>query len=317
MDSPAAGRQGFVPVSDTPAVKFSTMFSMVDPSFYVPLARAAEEAGFSSVGLADSICYPKESSSTYPYNPDGTREFLENKPFVEPLVCAAAMGAATAAIRFHTAVLKLPIRNPVIFAKEVTSVAAITGGRFDLGVGISPWPDDYEVCQVPWEGRGRRFEECIEVVAKLSSGKYVEHHGEFYRFQAVKMNPPARIPVLIGGHNDKSLDRAARLGDGWLPAGMSLEQMESALAKIRESRRRYGRDHRPFAVHAICMESFTADGVKRLADLGVTHAVGGFSGFNPYGLEPDTETLQVKVDALNRYAEQVISRTEDVEPAPI
>lgn len=293
-------------------MRFSTMYSMIDPSYYGPLAQAAEEAGFHSIGLADSICYPRESDSTYPYNADGTREFLENKPFIEPLVCAAAMGAVTKKLRFHTAVLKLPIRNPVIFAKEVTSVAAITGGRFDLGVGISPWPDDYEVCGVPWEGRGRRFEECIEIVTKLSSGEYVEHHGEFYDFRSIRLNPGAPVPILIGGHSQRSLERAARLGDGWLPAGMSTEDLGIAMANLRELRKRYERDHLPFSVHAISMDAFTADGVRSLADLGVTHAVGGFSSFNPYGHEADTETLQQKIDALNRYADQVISPLADI-----
>ena len=293
------------------------MYSMIEPSFYGPLAQAAEAAGYSSIGLADSICYPRESESTYPYNFDGTREFLENKPFIEPLICAAAMGAVTSTIRFHTAVLKLPIRNPVIFAKEVTSVAAITNGRFDLGVGISPWEDDYEVTGVPWAGRGRRFEECIEVVTKLSGGDYAEHHGEFFDFRAVKLNPGARVPILIGGHSDKSLDRAARLGDGWLPAGMSIDELAAAMRRLTELRRRYGRDHLPFAVHAICAEAFSADGVARLAELGVTHAVGGFSSFNPYGTEPDREPLQAKIDALHRYAERVMARTADLEPAPI
>jgi probable F420-dependent oxidoreductase len=288
------------------------MYSMIDPSFYVPLAQACEQAGFHSMGLADSICYPKESDSTYPYNFDGTREFLENKPFIEPLICAAAMGSATTTLRFHTAVLKLPIRNPVIFAKEVTSLAVMLGGRFDLGVGISPWPDDYEVCGVGWAGRGRRFDECIEIIAKLSSGDYVEHHGEFYDFRPIKLSPGANIPILIGGHSDKSLDRAARFADGWLPAGMSREELTDAMARLTELRKKYQRDHLPFAVHAIGMDAFSADGVRYLAEIGVTHAVGGFSSFNPYGIEADHETLQEKIDALNRYADRVISRVSDL-----
>ena len=293
------------------------MFSMIDPSFYAPLAQACEEFGFAGIGLADSICYPEESTSTYPYNFDGTREFLENKVFIEPLICTAAMAAVTKTLRFYTVVVKLPIRNPVIYAKEVTSLAAITGGRFDLGVGISPWEDDYEVTQVPWAGRGRRFEECIEVIRKLSTGEFVEHHGEFYDFRSIKLNPGANIPILIGGHNDKSLERAARLGDGWLPAGMSREHMAASIKTISELRKKYERDHLPFAIYALGVDSFSAEGVEHLAAMGVTHAVGGFSSFNPYGIEADTESLQAKIDALHKYAEDVISATKDLEPAPI
>jgi probable F420-dependent oxidoreductase len=288
------------------------MVSMVNPSYYVPLARAAEEAGFHSMGLADSICYPKHSDSTYPYTPDGSREFLENKPFIEPLICTAAMGAATSTLRFHTGVLKLPIRNPVIFAKEATSLAALTGGRFDLGVGISPWPDDYAACGVPWARRGRRFEECIEIITRLATGDYVEHHGEFYDFRAIKLNPGAELPILIGGHSGRSLERAARLGDGWLPAGMDHEELATAMARLTELRKRYQRDHLPFAVHAICLEALSADGVRRLADLGVTHAVGGFGSFNPYGMAADTESLQEKIDALHRYADRVIAQVPEL-----
>jgi probable F420-dependent oxidoreductase len=293
------------------------MYSMIDPSYYCPLAQAAEEFGFAGIGLADSICYPEESTSTYPYNFDGTREFLENKVFIEPLICTAAMAAVTQTLRFYTVVIKLPIRNPVIFAKEVTSVAAITGGRFDLGVGISPWEDDYEVTQVPWAGRGRRFEECIEVIQKLSTGEFVEHHGEFYDFRSIKLNPGARVPILIGGHNEKSLERAARLGDGWLPAGMSRDHLAASIKTISELRKKYERDHLPFDIYALGTDSFTADGVRHLADMGVTHAVGGFSSFNPYGVEADREPLQAKIDALHRYADEVISVTKDLEPAPL
>src|SRR5437870_7170599 len=123
---------------------------MTDHSYYAPLAQAAEEAGYDSMVIPDSICYPAESDATYPYNPDGTREFLEDKPFIEPFSLIPALGAVTERIRFTTFVVKLPIRHPVLVAKQAGSVAVLTGGRLVFGVGTSPWPEDYEVTGVPW-----------------------------------------------------------------------------------------------------------------------------------------------------------------------
>ncbi|MGI8493185.1 MAG: LLM class flavin-dependent oxidoreductase, partial [Acidimicrobiales bacterium] len=217
-------------------MKFTTMIAMVDPGYYAPLAGAAEAAGYDSIGLADSICYPQHSNSSYPYTADGSREFLENKPFIEPLIAAAVMGAATERIRFYTAVLKLPVRQPVVFAKSLASLEAVIGGRFDLGVGTSPWPDDYAVCGVPWKGRGRRFEECIAIVRGLCAGGYFEFHGEAYDFDPIKLLPAAAEPlqVLIGGHSDASLDRAARLGDGWIPAGLGADELGEMVNRLFE-----------------------------------------------------------------------------------
>ncbi|AQA21802.1 luciferase-like monooxygenase family protein [Rhodococcus sp. MTM3W5.2] len=91
-------------------MRFTYAEAMTDPAFYVPLAQAAEEAGYHGMSIADSLCYPKESDSVYPYTPDGSREFLENKAFVEAFVLATALGMATTTLRFTTFVLKLPIR---------------------------------------------------------------------------------------------------------------------------------------------------------------------------------------------------------------
>ena len=104
--------------------------------------------------VPDSICYPLESDSTYPFSPDHTREFLDDKPFIEPFSLIPAMGAVTERIRFITFVLKLPMRHPLLVAKQATSVAVMTDNRLALGVGTSPWPEDYELCDIPWEGRG-------------------------------------------------------------------------------------------------------------------------------------------------------------------
>ena len=277
---------------------------------YPVLARAAEEAGFDSIAVPDSIAYPQHSSSKYPYNPDGTREFLENKPFIEPMTAIAAMGVATERIEFHTFVLKMPMRHPVVLAKEATSVAVLTDNRLILGVGSSPWPDDYEILGLPWERRGRRFDECIDIVSGLSAGGYFGYEGEFYDFPPIKLNPiPTRpIPILIGGHSDANLRRAARRCDGWMAAGGSPEDLTGWITRIQELRRECGRDTEPFDIYATSFDSFSPDGVKRLEDLGVTHTSGGFGRFNPYGEEADPETLQEKIDNVRRYADDVIAK---------
>jgi probable F420-dependent oxidoreductase len=291
-------------------MRFTASVAMVDPSFYAPLARAAEDAGYDGVSVPDSICYPRESDSRYPYAPDGSREFLENKPFIEPMVAVATMAAVTESIRFYTNVLKLPLRNPVVFAKEVASLAVIAGNRFRLGVGTSPWPDDYEIIGLPWAGRGRRCEECIEILRGLVGGGYFEYHGEFYEFPPVKLNPAPTEPVkvLVGGHSDSLIDRAARLGDGWMAAGMASEQLASVIDRLHRLREGHGRADEPFEIHATTPDSFTAEGVRRLADMGVTDTGGGFGRFSGYQREPDTETLGEKVDALRRYADEVIAK---------
>ncbi len=170
-------------------VRFSYAESMVDPTYYLPLAQAAEEAGYDGMVVPDSICYPLESDSTYPFSPDHSREFLDDKPFIEPFSLIPAMGALTERLRFITFVLKLPMRHPLLVAKQATSVAVLTGNRLALGVGTSPWPEDYELCGVPWEGRGRRMDEAVDIVRGLSAGGYFEYHGEVYDLPPVKISP--------------------------------------------------------------------------------------------------------------------------------
>jgi len=291
-------------------MRFSYAESMTDPSFYLPLARAAEEAGFDSFVVPDSICYPQESDSTYPYTPDGNREFLEDKPFIEPFSLIPAMGAVTERLRFTTFVVKLPIRNPVLVAKQAASVAVITGNRFGFGVGLSPWPEDYIACGQPWERRGKRMDEQIEIIQQLAAGGFVEYHGEFYDLPAVKIcpTPTEKLPILIGGHADAALKRAARLCDGWMHAGSEGDRLPEMIARLEELRREYGRESEPFEIHVISMDGYSADGCKRLEELGVTDVIIGFR--NAYQMEQDTETLQQKVDAMKWFADSVISEVK-------
>ena len=289
-------------------MRFSYAESMIDPSFYAPLARAAEQAGYHSMVVPDSICYPAAADSIYPFNPDGTREFLEDKPFLEPFSLIPALGAVTEHIRFVTFVLKLPVRNPVLVAKQATSTAVLTGNRLVLGVGTSPWREDYEVLGVPWGKRGQRMDECLAVLRGLSAGGYFEFHGELYDVPAIKITPiPTQpVPILIGGHGEAALRRAARTGDGWMHGGGDPAALPGMLTRLRELRAAEGTADRPFEVHVISMDAYTPDGIHRLEEQGVTDVIVGFRW--PYHVGQDTEALQPKLDKLLRYADEVITK---------
>jgi len=283
---------------------------MTDPAFYPALARAAEEAGYDSMIVPDSICYPEHAQSVYPFNPDGSREFLEDKPFIEPFALIPALGAVTSRLRFTTFVLKLPVRDPVLTAKQATSVAVLTGGRLVLGVGVSPWREDYEVLGIPWAGRGRRMDEEIAILRGLAAGGYFEYHGQVFDLPPVKIAPvPAEpIPVLIGGHSDAALRRAARSGDGWMHGGGDPADLPGLLDKLARFRREEGTEGRPFEIHVISADAYTPDGVRRLEDQGVTDLIVGFRW--PYVTGPDTEPLDTKLTHLRRYADTIITKTQ-------
>jgi probable F420-dependent oxidoreductase len=287
-------------------MRFSLAESMCDPSQYVPLVQAAEAAGYTSFTIPDSICYPEVSDSQYPYTPDGSREFLDGKPFIEPMILAASLAAATERMRFTTFVVKLPVRQPVLVAKQAMSVAVMSDNRFGFGVGISPWPEDFAVTGIPMEGRGKRLDEMIEIVRGLETGEFFEYHGEFFDFQSIRMNPAPteRIPILVGGHAERALRRAARLGDGWMHAGGDHETLVGLLNRLSELRAEYGRENDPFEIHVISMDGFSVDGMKRLEDLGVTDAIVGFRS----AYEPDDTPLENKLRALNDFAETVIAK---------
>ena len=291
-------------------MRFSYAESMTDPSYYVPLAEAAEDAGYDSFVLPDSICYPRDSDTTYPFNPDGTREFLDDKPFLEPFALACALGVRTSTIRFVTFVVKLPIRHPVLVAKQASTAAVMTDNRFLLGVGTSPWPEDYAILGVPWERRGKRMDEELDVIRGLTTGGYFEYHGEIFDIPAVKMTPvpTAPIPILVGGHGEAALRRAARVGDGWMHGGGDPALLPGLLARLAELRAEAGRQDDDFAVYVISMDAYDIDGVRRLGDQGVTDVVVGFRW--PYTVGPDTEPLQGKVDNLRRFADTVIDKAK-------
>jgi probable F420-dependent oxidoreductase len=287
-------------------VRFTFAEAMTDPTYYLPLAKAAEAAGYHAMTIPDSVAYPFESDSKYPYTPDGSREFLDGKSFIEAFVMASALCAVTTTLKFNFFVLKLPIRPPALVAKQAGSLNALFDNRLGLGVGTSPWPEDYELMGVPFAKRGKRMDECIEIIKGLTSGEYFEFHGEFYDIPKTKMTPaPSKpIPILIGGHAEAALRRAARC-DGWMHGGGKPAELDRLIKRLNEIREEEGRTG-AFEIHVISADAFTLDGIKRLEDKGVTDVIVGFR--IPYIMGPDTQPLDAKIRNLEKFAENVMAK---------
>ncbi|RDH79704.1 TIGR03619 family F420-dependent LLM class oxidoreductase [Mycolicibacterium moriokaense] len=288
-----------------------TFTDVMTSSDYLPqLALAAEAAGYDGFTIPDSIGYPEHSDAVYPYTADGDRSFLEGKEFIEPFVLAASLGAITQRIRFNTFVVKFPVRSPVLVAKQAFSVAALTRNRLGLGVGIgtSPYPDDYLMAGVDPARKGARMDEAIEIFRGLQAGEFFEFHGRFYDVPSMKLCPvPTEpLPLLIGGHSDAALRRAATIGDGWMHAGGPNDVLESMLKKLHTLRDAAGKLDEPFEIHAVSADARTVDGCRRLQDMGVTDVVVGFR--HPYVKGKDTQPLAEKLARLERFADDVIAR---------
>jgi probable F420-dependent oxidoreductase len=288
-------------------VKFTLGIALSPLDQLLDLARTAEECGFASIALPDSIFFSEHTEGTYPYTPDGRRFWDADTPWTDPFVAAAAMGAVTSRIRFYTQVLKLDPRNPVLLARQVNSVASLTGNRFGLGVGLGWSPEESHWCGAPFKDRGARADEAIDVLKSILGGGMVSYHGKHFSFEKLRMSPTltAPVPFYIGGHTEPALRRAARVGDGWSSAMMRLAELQAVVTRLTALRAGFGRTDVPFEIQAVCVDQFGLDGYRRQEEAGVTDAI--VVPWALYRLGFDAP-LPAKRDALRRFADEVITR---------
>lgn len=286
-------------------MKYTLSVAMGPVEELVALAKCAEEVGFDSVALPDSLFYMEKAATDYPYTPDGSRMWNADTPWVDPLIAAAAMGAVTSTLRFYTNVLKLGSRNPLLLARQVGSVANLTGNRFALGVGIGWAPEEFEWCGVPYARRGARVDEMIDVIKAVLAGGMVEFHGQFYEFDRLQMSPApsAPVPFYVGGHTDVALKRAARIGDGWTSAMMTCAQLAETVAKLKTLLAEHDRADVPFEYQAVCIDKFSVAGHRELAAAGVTDNIVIPWVFEGLGFDAP---LAAKRDSLKRFADTYI-----------
>ncbi len=285
-------------------MRFSIGAAFSPPDHYVPVARAADDAGYHAIACSDHVVNLEELRTPYPYTADGSRRWEAFTPWLDPWVAIGAMAAATERLRFFTNVYVLPMRNPFLVAKAVSTAAALSGGRVALGVGMGWCQEEFELMEQPFGGRGKRADEMLDLLRALWSGEMVEHHGEAYDVPRLEMNPPVPgpVPVYVGGTSDAALRRAAR-HDGWISDLASTEELGHFRRRIDAHRAELGRQDEPFAMVGSPNDAVDVDGYRRAEDAGVTDLLTMpwvfYSGF--------TDDLQQKIDGVYRFADDVLA----------
>ena len=274
------------------------------PDEMMPLVVAAEEAGFEGVGLADHVFAPERFSSQYPYAESGEPPFEGTTFFPEVWSTISALSQVTKKLRFLTNVYILPLRHPIEIAKQVSTAAVISKNRVVLGFGAGWLREEFDNLGVPFEARGRRMDEQIPLIRRLMGGEVVEHEGEFYRFDALRINPvPSQpVPMWVGGMNKAALRRAGQFCDGWTGAGGSYEQTIALLTELRTQRERFDRLDQPFDCLVPLTQKPTPEEMARLIELGMTATV---SWPLEYQLPPGA-SLEQKCEKLRELGETMI-----------
>lgn len=198
---------------------------LASPAILTRLARKADALGYACVTVSDHIVLPTKSSAPYPYSPTGEFPGGSRQDYLEPLSAMGWLLGATRRIRVGVSVLVVPYRNPVLVAKQIATLDALSGGRVIVGCGTGWWPEEFQALAAPpFAERGAVTDEYIQLMKELWTRDEPRFSRKYYQVADITMFPkPAQKPhppVWIGGHTDRAIRRAGELGDAWHPIGL-------------------------------------------------------------------------------------------------
>lgn len=183
------------------------------------MAAMLEDAGFDSLWVSDHVVLPRQIVSRYPFAEDGRATWPTDTPYFDALIALALIAGATSRAAVGTAVLVLPLRHPVVFAKQAASIDRASGGRLRLGVGAGWLEEEFIALDVPFADRNGRLVEWMAIARDCWTGTPAARTTDRYTLPAGTLclpTPESPIPFLMGGHSATALRRAGRLADGWL-----------------------------------------------------------------------------------------------------
>jgi probable F420-dependent oxidoreductase len=297
-------------------VKYGTALPQFGPKARDPgaadriaaMAKAADRLGYHVVWTAEHLVFPREIRTPYPYG--GTFPYDVNDPIFDVAATLAWVAAQTQRVELGSSVVVLPYHHPVALAKALATVDVLSGGRLLLGVAGGWLREEFELLGVPFEERGARTDEAIALIKHIWTTERIDFEGRFFSLRDAAQSPKPiqkpHPPIWIGGDGPRALRRVGRVGDGWVAAPRSRDQLAASIAEIRREAERSGRDP---------------------ASIGVSSGGGARSLDEPVDLIPELErigitivsvpalfwakTFEEAIELLERFAEQAGLGTGD------
>jgi len=256
----------------------------------IKFAQTADTLGVHSGWTSDHVCWPADFDSKYPYSSDGSFPAPAGLGWLDPIGTLLFVAACTENLRLGFTVLILPYRQPVATAKQLATIDVVSEGRLILGVGVGWMREEAEVLGMPWDNRGKRSDEQLEIFETLFRDDTPSYSGEFYSFPEVRFEPkPIQqpLPVWVGGNTKAAFRRTARFGHAFHAAFEPLATVEDEWRQVREECEVAGRDPesldlslRMFLDPDQTMEPFKSiagsadqmvDTIGQVQEIGVTH----------------------------------------------
>ena len=216
------------------------------PEFLEALGPGLERRGFESLWIPEHVVlFDEHEKSTYPYTPDGKIPLPADSGVMDPFPALSFVAAGTGELRLGTGICIAAQRNPLYTARYVADLDILSGGRAEFGVGLGWLREEYEALGVPWEGRGSRTDEYLQVMHSLWTDDVSSYDGELYKLPPCRAYPKPvqrpHPPVHIGGDSDAALSRVARHGQGWFGMGQTPDVLPERLERLEAALEREGR----------------------------------------------------------------------------
>jgi probable F420-dependent oxidoreductase len=228
---------------------------MAGPDALIAVAQRAEELGYNSLWVTERLLSPVAPRAPYPASADGSLP-EQFRTVLDPVGTLAFVAAHTHHVRLGTSVLDIPYYNPVMLARQLTTLDVLSGGRLDVGLGLGWSPDEFDAAGATMTNRGERADEFIQLLKAIWTTDPVEFEGRFYRvgksFIGPKPVQKPHPPLYLAAYTPGAMRRTAHFAHGWNPAGIPLGPMTEMFTGIQAMASQFGRDKPALVVRANC-----------------------------------------------------------------